>query len=201
VPAAFNLSPTSRLLAVGFIICGCGRNELQEVSSQTQASQITHIFAIDTSGSAASIKETVFKKAASAFYGVNPSSTVYLYRFDNFPAEVYAGQPPSTEEEGYNKINKVLSFTQGNEGTNLLALVEQIDKHFERGENKIVLTIYTDCGYEKMTNEQLDLCKEKTQLWKKQKDISVVFSGVADGHREKLRKLIGLNPDRLQFEE
>jgi hypothetical protein len=174
---------------------GCGKSP---DASSTAATGV-HILAIDTSGSASAVKGQVFKQAASDFYGVPDKCTAYIYRFDNEPAEVYSGFSPSTEEEGFQKINTVLQHTETKPGTNLLKLVKQVNMHFSRGENKIFLNIYTDCGFEEMTNQELDECKSLTSEWGASKDITVKFLGVQPGFREKLRKLINVSSSRLAF--
>jgi len=184
-----------RALLLALVLMGCGKSP---DASSTAATGV-HILAIDTSGSASAVKGQVFKQAASDFYGVPDKCTAYIYRFDNEPAEVYSGFSPSTEEEGFQKINTVLQHTETKPGTNLLKLVKQVNMHFSRGENKIFLNIYTDCGFEEMTNQELDECKSLTSEWGASKDITVKFLGVQPGFREKLRKLINVSSSRLAF--
>lgn len=181
---------------------GCGSPESEKNGNGLPESKHIVVLAIDTSGSASKIKESLCKRASQDFFATRDNDEVVIYRFDNEPAEIYSGDPPGSEEQAAAKLKSLLPFSQKGEGTNLLKLVEKIDELYRSEKLPMKIFIYTDCGFEEMSNLELDKCKEITSAWgTNHNDIEVDFVGVTDGFREKLRKLVALPRSRIQFLE
>ena len=123
-----------------------------------------------------------------------------LGRFDTDPAEIYSGETPASEEDAAKILKKVLPVSQSKPGTNLLKLVRQLDELGKVDALPLIAFVYTDCGFEEMTNQELDECKELTASWAKaSKQVEFRFIGVEDGYREKLRKLIAIPREQVKF--
>jgi hypothetical protein len=182
---------------IATLCSGCTSGAAEQ---QTGSSPSRIVLAIDTSGSAEKKRNELYKRASEDFFMTKDSDKIVVFRFDTDPAEIYSGETPASEEDAAKILKKVLPVSQSKPGTNLLKLVRQLDELGKVDALPLIAFVYTDCGFEEMTNQELDECKELTANWAKaSKQVEFRFIGVEDGYREKLRKLIAIPREQVKF--
>ncbi len=156
--------------------------------------------ALDTSGSAEASRLAYLKSMRSLVVD-SRFANLTLFRFDSNPAEIYSGTVMPNEEEASVFLAKYVKYSAGTEGTNLLKLLNLIDKQVKRTARPTEIVILTDCGFENMPNKELEETKLLVKTWTDNPKIkSIVVKGVADGNREKLRALFDAAADKFSIE-
>lgn len=158
------------------------------------------LMALDTSGSARESHGKFFPMAREAIESLPGKATLFLYRFDASPAEVYSNFPPGSSEEIGEMLNDSLKHRSSTDGTNLAKLFVQFDARIAELGRPVSILVFTDCGTEKMTRFEEEQVQRITKRWGERQLVdSLRFVGVQAGHREKLRTIVKLPIDKLQF--
>lgn len=194
-----NFSNIIGLLVLTLAGCSQAPSHSSGQVGEAEASQNLCI-ALDTSGSAEASRVT-YLKAMRSLVVDNRYANLTLFRFDSNPAEIYSGKVMPNEEEASVFLAKYVKYSAGTEGTNLLKLLNLIDKQVKRTDRPTEIVILTDCGFENMPNKELEETKVLVKTWTSNPRIkSIMAKGVADGNREKLRALFDAAADKFSIE-
>jgi hypothetical protein len=158
------------------------------------------MMALDTSGSAIASHEAMFKRAAEMIQELPDGQPLYLYRFDSSPAEVYSQTPPGAFDEISTELNTVLKHRSATKGTNLAKLFAAMNQRIATLGVPVKIVVFTDCGTEEMGPNEIRQTKQITSDWERDSMVtSVQLIGVGDSYREQLRKMIMLDPKKLEI--
>jgi hypothetical protein len=115
-------------------------------------------------------------------------SRVVVYRFDIVPQEAYQGGFFPNDEEAARLLKSTFDRSAGAKGTNILKLLQEIDRRTEEWSKPISITIYTDCGTELMSPDEFKQLDDLTKAWAETgSKPSLKLVGVDTGFRETLR--------------
>ncbi|MCB0825682.1 MAG: hypothetical protein KDC26_05795 [Armatimonadetes bacterium] len=179
-------------LVLGCSLIGCTQPPL--------ADDTAHFFALDTSESAKEIHADLGSDMRYELMQVPANGQVVVFRFDSSPAEVHAGSPPSSEEETVHLIKRMMEHSSNTNGTNLARLLKVMDESQKRIGKPFAISIYSDCGIENMTQEEIASAQEIVKRWESDSKFQgMTLYGIRDGWREKFRQIIPLKDDLFQI--
>lgn len=116
------------------------------VGKSEPSNEPTMIMAIDTSGSAAKDHGAIFAKCSDMIQAMPEGKSLFLYRFDSSPAEVYSQEPPTGSDDIAEILNKVLEHKSATKGTDLAKLFVLVDKRIQDLNVPVQVAVFTDCG-------------------------------------------------------
>ena len=187
----------TKLLPLIGLLVGCAKDGPAAV----KGSPSLELLAVDTSGSAVAEHPRFFGEAAQAIMDMPEASRLYVYRFDAAPAEVHSGEPPATQEDASDMLNKALSHRTATKGTNLAKLFRLMDRQIESHQGPVWVLVFTDAGTELMSSSERMEVRTITKRWAGSDRLQAVeFVGVVDGQREALRDMVAISGDRLKIE-
>jgi hypothetical protein len=156
----------------------------------------TQVFAFDTSGSAKDAHEQYFNRGLHDVMASPRGSRAVVYRFDIVPQEAYQGGVFPNDEEAARLLKSTFDRSAGAKGTNILKLLQEIDRRAEEWSKPISITIYTDCGTELMSPDEFKQLHGLTKAWAdKGSKPSLKLVGVDTGFRETLRNAFAFPVD------
>lgn len=179
------------LLVVCFLI-GCG--------GSSPALSSLNLFAIDVSESSKDQFEDFAGSIRNEMMNLREDDEVYLYRFDSKPAEFFSGHPPHSLEEATKTVLKVREHSSNTEGTNLYLLLSAFEGAISRSSSPFKVMIYSDCGVEKMSANEISKAKEIVGRWSgDSRFLGIEYVGIRDGWREKIREILPLPSSQLSL--
>ncbi len=178
-------------LAASFLV-GCGASP----SSLTTL----NLIAIDVSESSKDQFEVFAGSIRNDMMSLRSDDEVFLFRFDSKPAEFFSGHPPESLEEATKTVLKVREHSSETEGTNLYLLLNAFEGTIERSNSPYKIMIYSDCGVEKMSADEIAMAKEIVARWSVDgRFLGMEFVGIRDGWREKIREILLLPSSQLNI--
>lgn len=145
----------SKLVYVLLIVCcliGCG--------ASPSASTTINLIAIDVSESSKDQFDEFAGAIRNEMMSMRSEDEVFLFRFDSKPAEFFSGHPPHSLEEATKTVLKVREHSSNTEGTNLYLLLNSFEGAIARSSSPFKVMIFSDCGVEKMSGDEIVKAKE-----------------------------------------